>query len=1074
MAALGRAFAAAAAVAPPRTAFRRRAPPCAKRVCSSCRGSSRMAGTTTRIGANEPSSSLVTSVAPLPPIPTFQEAIQRLQQYWASHGCTLWLPHNTEVGAGTMNPGTFLRVLGPEPWSVAYTEPSIRPDDSRYGDNPNRVQRHTQFQVVLKPEPPNAQELYLGSLRALGIDVAAHDMRFVEDNWESPVLGAWGLGWEVWMDGMEVTQYTYFQQCGSLQLSPNAVEITYGLERILMVLQGVDHFKDIRYTDRVSYGELFLQNEYEMSVYNMDEADVGNVKARFDSYETAAKDLLAKRLPVPAYDNVLKTSHAFNVLDARGAVGVTERARYFGRMRALARDAAKLWVERREELEYPLGVHKPSSRAPVMPINEAVLPQAPHAFVLELGSEELPAQDVSAGIAQLNVALPGLLDKLRIAHGSVRISGTPRRLWALVEGLAHRQEERTTTMRGPPAQAGFDANGNPTKAVQGFCRKNGVTPAQLTRKADARGVEYLYADVTDVGRPTGVVLAEALPGLVEGLKFSKVMRWQGSGGSYSRPLRWLLAMHGDAVLPFEALGVQSGRTTRTMRDELGCEPITDVPSAEAYLETVTAAGVAPEASARRAAVVAATAELAAQVGGVVPADDGLLEEVTNLVEAPTPMMGAFDDYFLELPREVLVTVMRKHQRYFPVEDPATGRLLPHFITIANGACDKALVRNGNEAVLRARYADARFFYEADLKKPLVDFSPSLEGITFQAELGSMLDKCRRVEAVVPRLCEVLGLDAAATSVAAEAAPLINADLGTAVVTEFTDLAGIMGRYYARAAGHSEDVARAVFEVVLPRNSGDKVAESAAGVALALADRLDSLIGLIAVVGVPTATADPFALRRIAYGLVQTAITADAPLDLRVGCELAASAQPVAVEQQAIESALAFVARRLEQLLVDCGMPIECVRAVLVERAAHPAAAAAAVAQLAARWESAAFAAVLAAYARPTRIVRGKEEAAAAQVNPALFEHEEERALFEAVCEVRAQLDEAEDGASASGARVNTLLDASQRLIAPMSDFFENVFVMAEDEEVRANRLALLRLAAALPAGVLDFSALPGW
>ncbi|VAI68014.1 unnamed protein product [Triticum turgidum subsp. durum] len=264
---------------------------------------------------------------------TFQQAIQRLQEYWASVGCAVMQCSNTEVGAGTMNPLTFLRVLGPEPWNVAYVEPSVRPDDSRYGDNPNRLQRHTQFQVILKPDPGNSQDLFLHSLSALGINVREHDIRFVEDNWESPVLGAWGLGWEVWMDGMEITQFTYFQQSGSLPLLPVSVEITYGLERILMSLQGVDHFKKIQYTEGITYGELFLENEKEMSAYYLEHANVDHIQKHFDDFEEEARSLLSLGLPIPAYDQVLKASHAFNILDSRGFVGVTERARYFGRMR---------------------------------------------------------------------------------------------------------------------------------------------------------------------------------------------------------------------------------------------------------------------------------------------------------------------------------------------------------------------------------------------------------------------------------------------------------------------------------------------------------------------------------------------------------------------------------------------------------------------------------------------------------------------------------------------------------------------------------------------------------------------
>lgn len=286
---------------------------------------------------------------------TMQDAVLTLQKYWSDNGCMITQPLNTEVGAGTANPATALRVLGPEPWSVAYVEPSVRPDDSRYGENPNRLQTHTQFQVILKPDPGNPQELYLGSLKALGVDLGAHDVRFVEDNWASPALGAWGLGWEVWLDGMEITQFTYFQQVGGVALDPVSVEITYGLERILMNLQGASHFKDIVYAPGITYGEVFGQNEYEMSRYYLDDADLDTNHRLFEAYAAEARRLLDLELPVPAYTYVLKCSHTFNVLDARGAISTTERAKAFALMRGLTHESAKLWERRRAALEHPLG-----------------------------------------------------------------------------------------------------------------------------------------------------------------------------------------------------------------------------------------------------------------------------------------------------------------------------------------------------------------------------------------------------------------------------------------------------------------------------------------------------------------------------------------------------------------------------------------------------------------------------------------------------------------------------------------------------------------------------------------------
>src|SRR5512137_483002 len=263
----------------------------------------------------------------------FQSIIINLQNFWARRGCLIWQPYYSQVGAGTYNPATFLRVLGPEPWNVAYVEPSIRPDDARYGENPNRFQMHTQFQVILKPDPGNPQEIYLKSLEAIGIDPRRHDIRFVEDNWESPALGAWGLGWEVWLDGQEITQFTYFQQAGGMSLDPVSVEITYGLERILMALQDADTFLDIRWNQALTYGQIQLQGEREYCGYNFETANVERLRLLFGEYEAEAAACLQAGLVLPAHDYVLKCSHVFNVLDSRGAVGVADRAALFARMR---------------------------------------------------------------------------------------------------------------------------------------------------------------------------------------------------------------------------------------------------------------------------------------------------------------------------------------------------------------------------------------------------------------------------------------------------------------------------------------------------------------------------------------------------------------------------------------------------------------------------------------------------------------------------------------------------------------------------------------------------------------------
>ncbi|HSO27960.1 MAG TPA: glycine--tRNA ligase subunit alpha, partial [Anaerolineales bacterium] len=360
----------------------------------------------------------------------FQSIIMTLEKFWADQGCLIWQPYYAQIGAGTMNPGTFLRVLGPEPWRVGYVEPSIRPDDGRYGENPNRMQMHYQYQVILKPDPGNPQEIYLQSLQALGVDPALHDIRFVEDNWKQPALGAWGLGWEVWLDGQEITQFTYFQQAGGLALDPVAVEITYGLERIAIALQRVNSFREIQWSPSLTDGDVNLQAEQEHSRYYFEVADVEHLRRMYDLYEAESKRCLEEGLTLPAYDYLLKCSHTFNVLDTRGAIGVTERQAVFGRMRELARQVAELYVANRQRLEFPwldeqTGAPGVSVAADDRGVTHTgVLPQDAAPFVFEIGVEELPAGDVAEALQQLDALFPALLDELRLAHDGVQVAGT--------------------------------------------------------------------------------------------------------------------------------------------------------------------------------------------------------------------------------------------------------------------------------------------------------------------------------------------------------------------------------------------------------------------------------------------------------------------------------------------------------------------------------------------------------------------------------------------------------------------------------------------------------------------------
>ena len=433
-----------------------------------------------------------------------QDALRRLNEYWTERGCLVVQPFNTEVGAGTMNPATVLRVLGPEPWDVAYVEPSVRPDDSRYGENPNRLQMHTQFQVILKPEPGDPQEQYLGSLEALGIDLAAHDVRFVEDNWQQPAIGAWGLGWEVWLDGLEITQFTYFQQVGGHNLDPIPVELTYGMERILMALQGVDHFKDIVYSIApdgrpITYGEAFGQSEYEMSRYYLDDADVETNRRLYEAYVSEATRMVEARLPVPAHIYILKSSHAFNVMDARGAISTTERARAFATMRRLMRDTATLWIERREEMELPLMRETPPKiLVPPASASEDALGDAPATLAFEIGVEELPPHVVPQTIEAVRKGGHRETGRHPPDHGEIAVDGTPRRIVVTVADAAPREPD-AEQLRKAALAGGVRRRRQPDQGVAGLRPRPGVAIEDVI-KADFGGNEHAAVTLAVPGR----------------------------------------------------------------------------------------------------------------------------------------------------------------------------------------------------------------------------------------------------------------------------------------------------------------------------------------------------------------------------------------------------------------------------------------------------------------------------------------------------------------------------------------------------------------------------------------------
>jgi len=1002
--------------------------------------------------------------------PSMQEVIRRLNEYWAAHGCLTWQPYSEKVGAGTMNPATVLRVLGPEPWNVAYVEPSFRADDGRYAENPNRMQMHNQYQVILKPDPGNPQELYLGSLEAIGLDRTRHDIRFVEDNWESPALGAWGLGWEVWLDGQEITQFTYFQQSGSLTLDPVSVEITYGLDRIVMYLQNKTQVWDIDVDGKHTFAEIYRDPEIENCVYNFELADVERLKQLYEIYRAEADACIARGLVIPAHDYVLRQSQTFNLLDARGAVGVTERAKFFAGMRAQARRVSELYVQQREQAEFPWLPHH-TDDTPQQETNRGSGSQAsvstPQSFLLELGSEELPPSDVVDGIAQLEKSLAQLLTEQKLGYESLRVTGTTRRLVAYVTGLVPRQEDEVVEKRGPALDRAYDSLGQPTKAAEGFARGQGVAVEQLEVRDN-----YVYSVKGVAGRPTTEVLPELCTNLLSGLRWGKTMRWNSSNVGYPRPLRWIVALYGDQVVPFRWATVESGAVSRSPRFVDAAATLAPgefatfaVVNADSYFAAVAAQGVVVDRAERRANVAEAVAAVAASVGGTTPDDPDLLDEVTDLVEAPQALLGSFEEKYLALPAPVLIGVMKKHQRYFPVLKD--GQMLPHFVAVANA---KALahpdvVVAGYAGVIRARYADAAYFYRQDTAQALESYAPRLSTLTFHEQLGSMLDKVARLELLAPAIAKRLGADASQITTTARAAALAKADLVTSMVVEMTSLQGIMGEIYARQSGEEAAVAQAIREHYLPRYAGDANPTALAGLALSLADKLDSLVGLFAVGAIPTGSADPFGLRRAALGIVNNLLAAEVDFSIVEGLTLAAAQQPVTVDGEALQEAVNFVTRRLQGVLADMGYRYDIVEAVLAVRGDNPHAAQRACSALQRLVQQPWWDESFTAYARCARITRNVEEQYT--LNPVAYQEDVERQLHEAYTAAAALIERQAEAAHVLG-------DALHSLATPINAFFDEVLVNAEEEAVRQARLALVQRIAQLPGSVADLSKVQGF
>ncbi len=684
-------------------------------------------------------------------------------------------------------------------------------------------------------------------------------------------------------------------------------------------------------------------------------------------------------------------------------------------------------------------------------------------LLLEIGTEEIPACFMPAALAQLRERAARLLEENRLELEGLHTMGTPRRLVLQVRGLAENQDAIEEKLKGPSRDVAYDENGEPTKAAQGFARKLGLSVEDL-QVEDQGNKQYLVAFRKIPGEKTSEVLKKVLPSLVKSLSFPKNMFWEESRTRFARPIRWLLCLFGGDVVPFEYAGLKAGRETRGHR--LLSPGKVDVNSAGDYLAVVEKAGVWVDHTSRAEEIEAQVAEAALGCGGREYIEPALLEEVTFLVEQPTAVACTFPEDFLELPREVLVTTMQSHQRYFPVERP-DGTLSAHFITVSNNPhAPVENIRNGNERVLKARLADARFFFEEDLKTSLEEKADKLNEIVFQEELGTVYDKTLRVQSLVLFLADKLPeLSEEERRAAERAAYLCKADLTAQMVGEFPELQGVMGREYALRSGEEEAVAETIFEHYLPRYAGDDLPHSSIGALVALADRVDHLAGCFAVDIRPTGSQDPYALRRQSLGIMQIMLEHRLPVGFE---ELAAKALSMMEEKLGpidreglVEEVKEFSWQRLRYLFQEKGVDYDIVDAVL----------SAPLGNVFALWQRARFLQdvrekeelALAAEAY-VRIANLAHRAGETRFDPEMLQEKEEKELFEKYLEAEDRVRQALEGENFLRA-----LKVLAELKTFVDRFFDEVLVMVEDEALRNNRLALLRSLQDCYLSLADFS-----
>ncbi|MES2615193.1 MAG: glycine--tRNA ligase subunit beta [Bdellovibrionota bacterium] len=1039
----------------------------------------------------------------------FQEFIISLCQYWVSYGCIWSQPYDSQMGAGTFHPHTFLKGLGPEPWRGVYVQPCRRPVDGRYGKSPYRFQHYYQLQVLLKPSPSNIIDIFLKSLEHVGINLKDNDIGLLEDDWKGPTLGAWGLGWEVRANAQEVTQFTYFQQLGGLDIDVVCGEITYGLERLYMYAHGIKNGLDIPFNEHFTYGDIYYQNEFEFSHFNFKEASIQDLLAQFDKCEEKVSQLCEKNLVLPAYDYVLQASHAFNLLDARGAVSVSERQRYIGRVRDCAKKCAAVYKTEREKLGYPLlNRLDTDARKPIYNIKSAPKIDADTqkhnrtdseknmewggiskklvSVTFELGVEEMPPSFQQSALRELQNKVRSFIHEEKEKYKTnfldeltQKITISSRRIALQFTNVPSLTPDEKIEFWGPAERIAKNTDGTLTQAGLGFCKKNNIDANKVIFKSKTDGT-FLYFEKNSPRNPFPILLANGFKKWIYSLNAPLKMKWlpEEISPSFIRPVRSALALAEDKIIPLEMFGIESANFIYGQGIQ-SPQPI-EIKYASDYEQVLRSLNIEICPQKRKDFILNEVLKITEKIGGKLVMDDSLLNKCAGLFESPYVFYAQFEPHYLRLPRSLICSVLKEHMNYFTVESLSGDGLLPFYIGVANYKCNHIeTMIEGTKNVVTGRLDDGTFYYDTDLATPFSEFRERLKTQTFQENMGTLFDKSERLKQFATQILLQNSVEESREDILQTAALFCKADLKSGCVQEFPDeMQGIMGGILARTQNilknekNSNEVASAIEQHYLPTGANSELPTNFYALNLSLIDKLDSLCMMINSGVEPKGNKDPLGMRRLALsiarivGLKQEKNILNFSLNLCIQlCLENMEKSSIHIHEKTKDKTILFLLDRVKASLKEEFDPraVDSLTIQLMEKPLSTVIPFIKVIDLRIKDTQYSLIDALNPYRRARNLTSH------VQMHSIQFDlllAQEEKNLFEEVKTKKTRLSQL-----IQEQNYTDLLNELESLAQPLAQFFENVMVNDSNPQIKANRLALLFQVRKLYDDIADFSLL---